>query len=109
MVSSKAQSVDGGRYSFSDYPRVNRNGKEVFDHLKILDWIKTWLDKEHGGNIPNPYRFGVGACVSFVHDQHDALNVLSFLGNSIWANYTGINDFWGYDKYGHYGDFPRAA
>ena len=65
QVFTSAQSIRVNLPLFSDYPRVDHDGKEVFDHLKILDWIKTWLEKEHGGKVPNPYRFGVGEYISF--------------------------------------------
>jgi hypothetical protein len=92
-VYTKTQSVDEHLHSFSDYPRVtrDRDGKEVFDYLKILDWIKTWLEKEHGGNIPNPYRFGVGACISSIGEkspagcaEYVAIFRQSYLGQLHW-------------------------
>lgn len=62
--------------SYSDWDRKKEKQPEV----DLAQMVNTYVEKQHQNTIPNPYKYGKG--------------------HSVWPDYTGINNFWGYNDNG---------
>ncbi|KAG7570956.1 hypothetical protein FFLO_01050 [Filobasidium floriforme] len=92
MLTETIGDVNEKYWSFSDFNHTFANcpGAEKSECLRcnikmygmdmeLRTMLQVFIEARHGGKIPNPYFDGHGK------------------GSTIWQEYTGINNFWGYN------------
>ena len=88
MVRSSFLAVHGWHPSLYaiDRNETLKAENRALDAEYIREWVKAYAETKPEGLLPNPYKHGVA--------------------NTVWPDWTGLNDFWGFTAEG-YGSIRR--